>query len=124
MKTAPCQPTTKPATEAFLPIGADVIPTPPRRWQWLMCAILLIATASDTALGQSALPAITSIRVEGTNVVVTARVPAGPRRLTLEGREGVATGTWQPRAAVSVDGSGGIVTFRVPCLGPIGMVRG
>ena len=37
-------------------------------------------------------PVITSIHLEGTNVVVTARVPSGIRRVTLECRRRLGAG--------------------------------
>jgi hypothetical protein len=59
-------------------------------------------------------PVITSIQVEKSNVMVTAQVPAGIRRVTLECRSRLGAGNWEPRTVRRVDGTGGAVTFRVP----------
>lgn len=58
-------------------------------------------------------PAITSIQVKGTNLVVTAEAPAGVRKLTLEGRTRLGSGAWTPQAVQRLDGNGGTVTFKV-----------
>ncbi|MEY2787041.1 MAG: hypothetical protein RLZZ34_184, partial [Verrucomicrobiota bacterium] len=59
-------------------------------------------------------PRITRIDLEGTNVVVTARVPAGLRKLTLESRRRLGAGAWVPRTIVRLDGNGIDWTFRLP----------
>ncbi|PYI80841.1 MAG: hypothetical protein DME26_20885, partial [Verrucomicrobia bacterium] len=59
-------------------------------------------------------PIITSIRVEGTNVAVVARVPAGFKLVMLECRSKLHAGTWQPGALARLAGAGGEVTFRLP----------
>ena len=41
-------------------------------------------------------PYIRSIHLEGTNVVVVAWVPANVQRVTLESRQRVREGAWQP----------------------------
>lgn len=46
-------------------------------------------------------------------MVVTAHVPPGIRRITLESRERFGRGTWEPRAVSRLDGSGGQITFRL-----------
>jgi len=46
-------------------------------------------------------------------VVVTAQVPTGIRRVTLECRNRFGAGSWEPRGVTRLDGSGGSVTFRV-----------
>ena len=47
--------------------------------------------ASASPEGQ---PVITSVRLEGTNVVVTVQVPAGVKRVTLECRGRLGAGNW------------------------------
>jgi hypothetical protein len=59
-------------------------------------------------------PRITRIDLEGTNVVVTARVPAGLRKLTLESRARLGAGAWVPRTIARLDGNGIDWTFRLP----------
>ena len=68
-------------------------------------------------------PAITSIHLDGTNVVVTAQVPAGIHRVTLECRSRLGSGAWEPRAVTRLDGSGGEITFRVPKAASLEMLR-
>jgi hypothetical protein len=61
--------------------------------------------------------------LEGTNVVVTVRVPEGIRRVTLECRDRLGGGAWEPRSVSRLDSSGGIVTFRLPRSRQIEMMR-
>lgn len=68
-------------------------------------------------------PAITAIHVESTNVVVTVRVPAGLRRVTLEARERLGRGAWEPRSVARLDGTGGSLTFRLPRSRTLEMMR-
>src|SRR5436190_1347973 len=72
--------------------------------------VALILTASARA----DFPVIQSINLESTNLVVTARVPAGVARVVLEYRERFGTGTWMPGAVQRGDAAGGTITFRVP----------
>ncbi len=82
-----------------------------RRW-WIFLALSLITHVVSASPEDP--PVITSVQLDGTNVVVTARVPAGLKRLTLECRSRLGAGGWAPRAVARLDGSGGDVTFRVP----------
>ncbi len=59
-------------------------------------------------------PAIVSIRLDGKDVVVTAHVPAGLTKITLQSCRQLGTGAWEPRAVMRLDGEGGEVTFRIP----------
>jgi hypothetical protein len=68
-------------------------------------------------------PAITSVRVEATNLLVTASVPEGLRRVTLESRDRLGGGGWEPRVVARLDGSGGSVTFRLPRTRPAELMR-
>lgn len=69
------------------------------------------------------LPVIESIRVEHTNLVVTARVPAGHVRVTLESRDALGSGAWVPVAVRRLSGLGGVVNFDVPRTGSFAMLR-
>lgn len=69
------------------------------------------------------LPVIESIRVEHTNLVVTARVPAGHVRVTLESRDALGSGAWVPVAVRRLSGLGGVVTFDVPRTGTFAVLR-
>lgn len=59
--------------------------------------------------------AITSVKIESFDVVVTVQVPAGVRKVTLESRSRLGAGTWVPRAVQRLDGSRPCtLTFRLP----------
>jgi hypothetical protein len=75
--------------------------------------ILILLLFPLSLLAQQTQPRITSIRQERTNIVVEVQAPAGIRRVTLECRERLGPGAWQPRAVTRLDGSGGSVTFRI-----------
>lgn len=76
-------------------------------------ATLLLTLLGLTASAQER-PEITAVRLDGTNVVVTAHVPAGLRKLTLESRTRVGAGAWIPRTVARLDGTGGTWTFHLP----------
>src|ERR1700704_3264209 len=98
---------------------------------------LLIAAAVNVAIARTAKaasmpaspaaalngPTITSIHLEGTNVAVTAQIPAGVNVVTLEGRLRVGAGGWIPRAVLHLDGAGGEVTFRAARSGNLELLR-
>src|SRR6266851_3375263 len=90
---------------------------------WLSWAVVLVGAAPNLSFGQSSQPVITSIRPEGTNVVVLASVPAGFQRLTLEGRARFGAGSWAPVAVTQVTGAASSVTFRVPCSKQVELLR-
>jgi len=46
-------------------------------------------------------------------VVVEAQIPAGLRRVTIECRERLGGGAWEPRAVVRTDGAGGKMSVRL-----------
>ncbi len=71
----------------------------------------------------SAEPVITSIRLEGTNVVVLALVPAGVTKVTLESCRRLGEEAWTPRAVARLEGEGGEVTFRLALSPDIEMLR-
>ena len=86
-------------------------------WHGSRLALFFLLSGIAGAFAQSDPPSpnIRSVRVDGTNVVVTAAVPAGLRRVTLECRERLGPGGWEPRAVVRLDGAGGDVQIRVAC---------
>jgi hypothetical protein len=83
--------------------------------------VFVCASAALAAAAQQ--PAITSIRLEGSNVVITAQVPAGLKRATLECRERLGQGNWVPAAVAHSDGAGGTVTFRLPLSSQVEILR-
>jgi hypothetical protein len=58
-------------------------------------------------------PVITSIRLEGTNVVVRAKVPAGITKVTLESCRRPGIEAWIPKVVGRLNGAGGEMTFRL-----------
>jgi len=81
-------------------------------------ALLIIAT-----LARAELPVIQSIRVEHTNLVVTAQVPPGLVRVTLESRAHAGPGAWLPVAVQRLEGQGGTITFRLQRSAEFSMLR-
>jgi len=86
-------------------------------------SLLISPFVHDDLEAQTAPPAITSIRQERTNIVVSARVPSGVRRVTLESRARIGDGAWEPRAVTRLDGAGGTVTFSLPCSRQLELLR-
>src|SRR6266496_2352954 len=70
------------------------------------------AADADT-LAAETMPLITSIRLEGTNVVVVASVPADITKVTLESCRRLGGEAWTPKAVGRLDGAGGELTFRL-----------
>jgi len=68
-------------------------------------------------IARADLPVIESIRVESTNLIVTARVPAGRVRVVLESRDALNSGAWVPVAVQRLSGQGGVLTFNLPRAG-------
>ena len=100
------------ATVWFNPYTKSVTQPYPRWWTRLICglAALLWATGSSgfarAGSGTEATVSrseITSVRAVAGNLVVTVRVPAGQRRVTLETRSQVHRGAWTPRKVQVVD---------------------
>src|SRR2546427_1180834 len=85
-----------------------------RSCRWLLAFELLLRVNHSISASPEDQPVITSIRLERTNVVVTAQVPTRIRRITLECRSRLGAGGWEPRAVTRLDGNGGPVTFRIP----------
>src|SRR6266849_1769851 len=83
--------------------------------QWFVLVSLgFLAGAVRMPAGELTQPVITSIRLDTSNVVVTANVPSGVLLATLEGRQRLGAGSWEPRALIRTDGGGGALTFRLP----------
>src|SRR6185369_14974017 len=67
----------------------------------------------SVGLATETVPVITSIRLEGTNVVVVASVPADVTKVTLEACRRLRGEAWTPKAVGRLDGMGGELTFRL-----------
>src|SRR5436190_3489284 len=83
---------------------------------------LLIAADPDRLATETA-PVITSIRVEGTNAVVVVSVPANIAKVTLEGCRRVGGGAWTPKAVGRLNGTGGMLTFRLALAPDLELLR-
>lgn len=83
----------------------------------LMLALLSVAAFAEDWLQ------ITNVRLEGTNIVVIAKIPAGLRKVTLESRTRLEAGAWVPQTVARVDGNGGEWTFRLPRAAKFEMLR-
>ena len=90
---------------------------------WLALAWAFLGTLCYPVLSQPSQPVITSIRPEGTNVVVLVNVPTGFQRITLESRTRFGAGAWVPAAVTQTGGIGGTVTFHLPCARNFEMLR-
>jgi hypothetical protein len=78
---------------------------------------------AQPASGSSERPTISAIQLEGTNVLVVVKVPAGLRRVTLEGRSRLGSGAWEPRVVSRLSGTGGEVTVRISRSSNIELLR-
>src|SRR5437867_3005901 len=90
--------------------------------KWCLLAVLAglgwattgwVEAADAARLTTETVPVITSIRLEGTNVVVVASVPADITRVTLEGCRRLGGEAWTPKAVGRLYGAGGQLTFRL-----------
>ncbi|HVY68417.1 MAG TPA: beta-propeller domain-containing protein, partial [Verrucomicrobiae bacterium] len=68
-------------------------------------------------------PAITSIQVDRQTVNVVADVPAGIKKVTLEGRSRLDGGAWTPVAVQRVKGDGGPVLFTLAMSADVEVLR-
>src|SRR5437016_11271774 len=67
--------------------------------RWLLgWAVVVLSAFPTLSLSQPSQPVITSIRLQGTNVVVVVSVPPGFQRVTLETRARFDAGAWAPAA--------------------------
>src|SRR5438045_9705878 len=68
------------------------------RFSWAIWALIfgwgIAAAMADPASG----PQITSVSIEGTNIVVKVSAPAGLRKITIETRSRLEAATWAPKA--------------------------
>ncbi|MBI3417139.1 MAG: beta-propeller domain-containing protein [Verrucomicrobia bacterium] len=90
--------------------------------------VSLLALATLNCFGQTGNPStdqaiINSIHLDGTNVVVVVHIPAGLKKVTLEGRKRISAGTWEPHLVQRLDGNGGELTFRLPRSGDLELLR-
>lgn len=88
-----------------------------------LAALAGLAVLIFTASARADSPVIQSIQVETTNLVVTARVPAGHVRVVLETRDGLRNGAWRPVAVRRGGGEGGTIAFRLPRASEFGYFR-
>lgn len=88
----------------------------------LLAVLGLMPLCSTRAAGPDR-PRIESIHISNQTVTVTVHVPAGIRKVTLESRARVDAGAWVPRAVERLDGSGGVVTFRLPLSAQLELLR-
>src|SRR5215472_773425 len=91
---------------------------------WILASISLLLTPliiPGSCVANE--PVITSIVPEGTNVLVTVRVPSGVQRVTLESRARFGAGTWAPLAVAQAVDSEKSLTFRVPCSRAAELIR-
>ncbi|MHB8519543.1 MAG: beta-propeller domain-containing protein [Limisphaerales bacterium] len=89
----------------------------------LMCGIGTSRVSAADSGSTPDQPVLTSVRVEGTNLVAVASVPAGITVVTLEGRQRLGAGAWVPRAVMNVDAAVGEVTFRLPLSSDVELLR-
>ncbi len=89
------------------------------RWPLALIAVCL----ASTALAQSTGPIITGVRTEGTNLVITASVPAAVQRITLETSDRLNRLRWAPRAVMRPQAQAQAVTFRFPISQPMELIR-
>jgi alpha-tubulin suppressor-like RCC1 family protein len=90
----------------------------------LDCAAPSRVEAADAAgLTTESVPVITSIRLEGTNVVVVASVPANITKVTVEGCRRLGGEAWTPKAVGRLDGAGGELTFRLAVSPDLALLR-
>src|ERR1041385_3981010 len=81
---------------------------------WPRLAICLAAGFFWQLHVNAAFPKITGIQLDGREVVVGVNVPAGVKKVTLESRPRIGSGAWVPRAVSRLDGTGAVLTFRLP----------
>lgn len=82
------------------------------RFVWKSRFFGCLGVLLSAALAGAESPVIESIQVHDTNLVVSAHVPEGTVRVTLESRERLREGAWTPVAVQRLDGRGGRVHFQ------------
>ncbi len=94
--------------------GINLGRNPFLRWLSLLGPALLLVAAVSAPAEFSPLR-IKAVRLEGTNVMVEARVPAGLSEVLLESRSDLHPSGWQLRATLAVNGSAATnVIFTLP----------
>jgi len=68
------------------------------RFFGFVCGLTLVGAALARPASDLAEPKITSVKIDGTNVVVKVSAPAGLRKVTLETRSRLEGSTWAPKA--------------------------
>lgn len=91
----------------------------------LQCLVLLLClrAAANPTVEPNAEPIIRSIRLEGTNVLVSVYSPESLKRITLETRPRLGTGNWIARDFAWPDGKSGEFTFTLPNVREVELVR-
>lgn len=82
-----------------------------RAFCWLFSLISTAAVLAQTAEVESA---ISQVYIENGHLVVVSKVPPGKRRVTLETRSHLKSGSWTPRQVLWTDGSSSSVHFEIP----------
>jgi hypothetical protein len=77
--------------------------------------IFVGVSISHSLVCEASSAVITSIRPDGTNVMVEVNIPAEARRVTLESRGRLGAGAWAPLAVAQNDSGTNRISFRVPC---------
>lgn len=97
------------------------------RWMGWIVGLALLAFSAGRGAGEQAMesPVITAIQMAGEEVVVQVYVPAGVRKVTLEGRLRIGEGNWVPRAVwrPPEGGTATEITFRVQAAGQLELLR-
>ena len=97
-----------------LPYTFPVVRRPMKSSALLLALTLLAGLGLPLVAAPAETTAITGIVLEDQSVVVSVRVPAGVRRVTLESRPKLGRGTWTPRDVKWTDGAAGELNFRLP----------
>lgn len=96
-----------------------------RRWisGWVLFGLLVCLSAQGGAVPDQ--PWIESIEVEGKMVVVKVAIPAGIKRVTLEGRTRADGGAWTPRAVARPEkaSAASVVVIRLPLSESVELLR-
>ena len=76
--------------------------------------MLLVAVVSHCSVGQSQGLKMTLASDQQSNFLVSAEIPAGFQKLTVESKVQLGLGAWEPRAVHRTNGLAGSVTFQIP----------
>jgi len=87
---------------------------PLRRPFQLLRIHLYLACVAVVPFARGEPPVITSVQLEGTDVVVVATVSTEVKRVTLEARSRLRGGGWTPRSVARPEANNPRVTFRIP----------